>query len=100
MVTFLDQTPIFEWYMIWCGSTNGYQKEIGLCAQNNIAIVDPIVNIMKEGGLIWTFNEHKSLHFDHHICHTSSAQFFSVECTFERWHVMLHEKFATENDFT
>ena len=31
LVTSLDQTPIFEWYVVWCGSKNGYQKyeEIG-----------------------------------------------------------------------
>ena len=37
-VTFLIRTPIFEWYVDWCGSKNGYQKgtclkDIGLCAQ-------------------------------------------------------------------
>ena len=32
-------TPLFEWYLVMCGSKNGHQKymclkEIGLCAQH------------------------------------------------------------------
>ena len=28
MVTYLIQIPIFEWYVLWCGSKNGYQKNM------------------------------------------------------------------------
>ena len=47
LVTFLIMTPILEWYVIWCGSKNGYQKdmslkEIGLRAQNMITILGSI----------------------------------------------------------
>ena len=43
-VTKLYVAPIFECYVIKCGSKNGYQKDtclkvIGLCAQNIIAIL-------------------------------------------------------------
>jgi hypothetical protein len=27
-VAFLTKTPIFEWYVVWCGSKNGYQKHM------------------------------------------------------------------------
>ena len=48
-VAYFKQTPIFE----WCGYKNRHQKEmclkeIGLCAQNWLAILGPIVN--KIGG--------------------------------------------------
>ena len=39
---------MFEWYVVWCGSKNGYQKghvfkrERGLSAQNVIPILDSI----------------------------------------------------------
>ena len=38
MAAFLIRTPIFEWFVVWCGSKNGYQtymflKEIGLHTQ-------------------------------------------------------------------
>jgi hypothetical protein len=26
-VTHLNRTPIFEWYVVWCASKNGYQKD-------------------------------------------------------------------------
>jgi hypothetical protein len=26
--TFLSKTPIFEWYMVWCGSKNVYQEDM------------------------------------------------------------------------
>ena len=29
LVTHLNQTPIFEWHKVWCGSEKGYQK--GMC---------------------------------------------------------------------
>ena len=42
--TLLIRTPIFEWYVVWCGSKNKSQKEmcleeVGLCAQNMITII-------------------------------------------------------------
>ena len=44
-VTCLIRTLIFELYVVWCASKNGYQKdmclkEIGLHAQNMISILD------------------------------------------------------------
>ena len=53
LVTFLCQTPIFEWYVGRCGSKNGYQKdvcskEIELHAQNMIIVLDWIVNTIRE----------------------------------------------------
>ena len=27
-VAFLTKTPIFNWYVVWCGSKNGYQKHV------------------------------------------------------------------------
>jgi hypothetical protein len=41
LVTFLMRTFVCEWYMVWCGSKNGYYKhmflkEIELLAQNMI----------------------------------------------------------------
>lgn len=46
-VAFLNQAPIFKWYVVRCGSTNIFQKdmcskEIGLCAQNVKTIPDNI----------------------------------------------------------
>ena len=41
LVTYLNRTPIIEWYVVRCGSKNGYQKgiirlkELGLHAQNH-----------------------------------------------------------------
>ena len=50
-ITFLNRTPIFEWYVVRCGSKNGYQigmwlKEIGLGTQNLITILGSILNII------------------------------------------------------
>ena len=47
----LNQTSISGWYLVRCSSKNGYQKDmclkgIGLCAQNMITILGPIVNIL------------------------------------------------------
>ena len=45
-------TPIFEWYVVRCGSKNGHQKgimcfkEIGLHAPNVLTILGSIVNII------------------------------------------------------
>ena len=74
-ITYLDRTPIFEWYVVWCSSKNGYQKdvfkEIGLHAQNTRAILDSTVN--KIGGPIWPFEENENLHLDNESnIHTSS----------------------------
>ena len=60
----LHWTPVCEWYLVWCGSKNGYQKdmcliEIGLCAQIMITILSSIFKIF--GGPTWPFNEHKNL---------------------------------------
>ena len=48
-VTCPTQKPIFEWYVVWCGSKNGHQKdmrlkEIGLRAQNMITFLSSIGN--------------------------------------------------------
>ena len=51
LVTYLDWTPLFECYMLWCGSKNKYQKgilcfkKIGVCAQNMKTVISSIVNI-------------------------------------------------------
>ena len=50
-VTYLRRTLIFEWYVVWCGSKNKYQKdtclkEIGLHAQNMITIVASIIDLL------------------------------------------------------
>ena len=44
ITNYLNQTPIFEWYVIRCGFRNGYQrdmciKEINPCAQFIITIL-------------------------------------------------------------
>lgn len=51
-ITFLLRTPLFGWYMVWCGSMNGVPKEmrakyIGLRAQHMITISHSIVNIIE-----------------------------------------------------
>ena len=66
---FLTRPCIFDCYVIWCGSKIEYKKikclkEIGLCAQNMITILDTIFNIMKGEGLYNPFDAHKTLHFD------------------------------------
>ena len=63
LVTYLYWTPIFEWYVVWCGSKSKYQKdkcskEIGLCVLNIITMLALIMNIIG-GNLL--FNEHKNL---------------------------------------
>ena len=62
----VNKTPVFEWYVVRCGSMNGYQKdtclkEIELCAQNMLSILGLIVNI--NGGTYQSFDEHDNLHF-------------------------------------
>ena len=49
--TSLNRTPTFGWYVVRCGSKNGYQKDtclqgIGLRVQNVRTIPGSIVNIM------------------------------------------------------
>ena len=44
-------TPVFERYVVRCGSKNWHQiymclKEIGLCAQNMLIILGSIVNMI------------------------------------------------------
>lgn len=48
------RTPIFEWYVIWCGSKSGYESE--MCLKKNVPRVQiviitlsSIVNIIPEG---------------------------------------------------
>ena len=50
LATLLIKTPIIEWYVVWCGSKNGYRKtmllkEIGLHAQNAITILKSTINM-------------------------------------------------------
>lgn len=64
LVTSDNQTSIFEWYEVRCGSKNGYQKDmylqgIGHHAQNMVTTLSSVVNMI--GG---TYNKHNSLHFD------------------------------------
>ena len=51
LVTNLNQTPIFEWYVARCGSKNEYPvdmclKESGLHTQNMITITKSTINTM------------------------------------------------------
>jgi hypothetical protein len=57
LITDLSHAPIFEWYVVKCGSMNRYQrrhvlKAIGLRAQNMTHILGSIVDIIGGGGLI------------------------------------------------
>lgn len=50
-------TPIIEWFIVRCGSKNGYQKDmclkvIGLCAHNILTILGSIVYMI--GGTYMT----------------------------------------------
>jgi hypothetical protein len=52
LVVFLIRSPTFEWYVVWCGIKNEYQKficlnEVGLRAQNMITILDARTNVME-----------------------------------------------------
>ena len=47
----LNQPPIYEWYVVRCGSNNKYQKytclkEIRVCAENMITILNSVVKTM------------------------------------------------------
>ena len=64
-VTYLNWTPILEWYVVRCGSKSRNQKdlcleEIRLHAQNMITILGSIVYKIGGGGAY----EHKNLHSD------------------------------------
>ena len=57
LITYLTCTPIFEWYVVWCGYKNEYKKdmclkEIGLHAQNMITILSFTINMI--GGTYMT----------------------------------------------
>lgn len=50
----VNKTPIFGWYVVWCGFKNKYQKymclkDISLHAHNILTILRSIVNIIREG---------------------------------------------------
>ena len=52
LVTYLNHALIFEWYGVRSGSKNAYKedtcsKEVGLCAQIMIIIIDSIGNIIR-----------------------------------------------------
>jgi hypothetical protein len=56
-ITYLNRTPIIEWYLVWCGFKNGHQEdmcleEVGLHAPNMISILGSIVKIIMGGGTI------------------------------------------------
>jgi hypothetical protein len=68
LVTYLNPILIIEWDVVWCGSKNGYQKdmswkEIGLRAKNVIILLSSVVNTIEV--TIWSFDEYESVHFDH-----------------------------------
>ena len=51
-VTYCNETPIIKWYVVKCGSKNGYQKDmslkdIELYAQNLLIILGSIFNIIE-----------------------------------------------------
>lgn len=52
--TYLNQPPIFEWYVVTCGCKNGHQidicsEEIGLRAQHLVTVLGSVVNIIGGG---------------------------------------------------
>lgn len=52
LVTYLNCTPICEWFVVWCGFKNGFQidmflKGIGPCAQKSMTILGSIVGIIE-----------------------------------------------------
>ena len=51
-ITTVIRAPIFEWYVVRCGSKNWHQKDtylqgIGLCAQNMLNSLGWIVNMIE-----------------------------------------------------
>lgn len=68
LVSFVIRTPIYKWYVIWCGFKNRYQKdvcsnEIGLHAQNWTTFLGSIVNIIGGGPIRSINNEHENFQF-------------------------------------
>ena len=62
------RASIFEWYVVWCGSKNGYQKdicliEIGLHAQTLTTILSSTASTI-ERNLYDHFNKRKNHDFD------------------------------------
>ena len=62
LVTYLNWTPILEWFVVRCASKNWYQKKIGLIVQGIRCILGSRANIFF-GETIGPFNEHETLHF-------------------------------------
>ena len=63
--------PIYEWYVVRCGSKNGHQndmclKEIGLHAQNMLTILGSMGEDVNTIGWrpILPLSEHENLHSD------------------------------------
>ena len=72
-VTHLNWAPIYEWYVVRCGSTNRHHKamslqEIGLSAQILLTILGSIVRISEEGGeglgATWSFYGSNTFDFE------------------------------------
>ena len=42
LVAFLIRAPIFEWYVVWCGYKNGYQKGI-MCLKEKRSCVNTLI---------------------------------------------------------
>ena len=66
LVTCLNKTPLFEWYMVRCGSKNGYQKdtclkETGLHVQSMIIIPGFIVNMTVDTYMTMSWARESSL---------------------------------------
>lgn len=62
---FLIRIPMFEWFVVWCGSKNGYKKDMcikreWIACSGFVAILCSIVIIIEEGGgeALRPFNEH------------------------------------------
>ena len=49
LVTCLNHTPIFQWYVVRCGSKNRYQKGIMCLKEIGLHVLDLIVNKIKGG---------------------------------------------------
>ena len=47
----LNRTPIFEWYVVWCGSKNRYQRHVfikdWIACSNMMTSLDSVVNIIE-----------------------------------------------------
>ena len=66
LVIDLNHIPIFEWYIVQCGSKNKYHKihvferDWTLCL---VWVIYYKVDSQKGGGAIWPFNKDENLHF-------------------------------------